>query len=176
MDNGGHCSDSRPGIWNRPFAPISVNFPCQLGTLGSVHDYIVSELGITTPGSQPDFVEKLALLPHYHFTEHRHLFHPLKVNGVQGVFTIAHLNKAYKLSPEVLTVITGATFRIPSSVVVYFSKPRESFTFVERNLGRELRSRGMPLSCLRWKERNNNKELHIQDTGRADLFVDTFQA
>jgi len=159
--------------------------------LGSAqHHYIIATIAITPPWSQGHFDERLAVLPHYHFTEHRHIFEPIQSEGYEGDFLLAHCNKPYKMTPAVLTALAGAMRRIPYSRLL-LSKPAQAFTNVERNVRRELQSRGTPTGPesspagprgpgsarrgLLWKSRHSNKRLHMEAMARADLFVDTLQ-
>jgi len=183
LDNGGYCSNSRPALWHAPLAAVTINFPCQLGTLGSnTHDYFISTMSITPPSAQHDFTERLTLLPHYHFTEHSTIFPAFTIDpptmrqGFAGVM-FAYLNKPYKMSPDMLTAACGALRRTPRSLLLLSAvQRRNAGGQVARNLRWELEARGSDTTArLRWKERQDDRLKHLAETARADLFLDTIQ-
>jgi len=145
LDNGGFCSNSRPSLWASGLAPITVNFPCQLGTLGSsVYNYFVSTSMISPPWSTSHFTERLVWLPHYHFTEHQYVYKQISVGPShvpEASFILAHINKPYKMCPHSLSVIVGAMNRVAQSVLM-LAQPRDAASQMKRNVARELMARG----------------------------------
>ena len=182
LDHGGYCRYSRPGVLSLRIAPIQINYPCFLATLGAdrrVSGYFVSDATISPPWAATGFSEAMVLLPHYHFTEHRDYF-PLQQPQPtrHTLFVFAMLNTIYKLCPQMMSVLVNV-LRSSSPEAVLWLKHKENDVLSDRSrqsLLLETLSRGLIVSRVRWKLNSESKQAHLVETAQGgDLFLDTIR-
>jgi len=182
MDHGGYCRYARPSLFHFPVAPIHVNYPCMLATLGAprnVSAYFISQQGITPPAIAPYFSEALVLLPHYHFTEHAEYFTTPAPQAVKQVplFVFAMLNSMYKLCPRMMNVLVNiVTAAVVPSVlwVKQHGDEKDAGSARSRDsIKREALARGLGRKQMRWKVGQVDKQSHIVESAQGDIFLDT---
>lgn len=174
LDCGGYCQNSRPGVWAEQPSPIQINFPCQLGTLGSeAHSYFVTTQQISTPALASGFMERLTMLPSYHFTEHRtSVLMPENIRSARpSNLVVASLNKPYKFTPSFLHCVMNL-FRKNTSLLWWLGL--RDLTARE-NLGAQMAQHGISPQRVHWKKSKLPKEQHIAEIATADAFLDTFE-
>jgi len=186
IDHGGFCRFSRPAVLSLVVAPIQINYPCFLATLGAkreVSGYFITDARISPPSAAGHFSEALTLLPHYHFTEHADFFSvPIVVGegglGIRAHLIFAMLNTIYKLDPVMMDVLVNVMRSSGDAKSLLWLKHKEEDPISERSkvsLLAEAASRGLTSTRIRWKLNADSKQAHLHETAQADLFLDTIR-
>ena len=158
-------------VWALGVAVVQVNFPCQLGTLGSsAHQYFVSTAAISPPELAPAFQERLVLTRSYHFTEYQQTQQAPQATAIAGApFRFGSFNKPYKITPKYVACCANVLRRYSRNVLVMSLQRHPA----QQNMRAQLLAAGL-VNKLEWKQRVESKAEHLVQLSHADLVLDTF--
>lgn len=174
VDNSGYYEGARPEVLAARVAPVQANFagtPCTLGP--GLLDYRLSDALTTPRDTQPDWHERLVLLPPPHWAYDAsqpigeagsRTTHGLPDKGV----VFCAFNQAFKISPEIFQVWMRLLGHAPRSVLWLL----DGGELTCRNLASEAQRAGIAADRLVFAPRIP-VEAHLGRLQHADLFVDT---
>ncbi|HWU35563.1 MAG TPA: tetratricopeptide repeat protein [Methylovorus sp.] len=178
VDLTGFTQSSRTGIVALRPAPISINWLGFPGTMGSLQgqplfDYVLSDGYITPLASQPDYAERLLLLPGSYQPNDRNRpigKTPARVDyGLPDeAFVYCCFNQSFKITPDVFACWMRLLQQVPDSVLWLL----ESNTTASANLQQAAKAAGIDPARLVFAPRVSMAD-HLARHALADVFLDT---
>ena len=172
VDLKGYTTHARPGIVALRPAPIQVNYLGYPGTMGADFiDYLVADAFVVPPEHEPDYSEKLVLMPgSYQVNDRQRPLPPTPGRGALGLapdaFVFCCFNQAYKIMPGVFDAWMRMLAAVPGSVLWLLDSAALA------NLRREAAARGVDPARLVAAPPLPLAQ-HLARIGAADLFLDT---
>jgi protein O-GlcNAc transferase len=174
VDKSGYFEGTRPEVVAARVAPLQVGYlgmACTMGT--GLLDYRLTDALTTPPESQPDWSERLLLLPPPHWP------YDVALNAGHALtrehwalpskgFVFCCFNQAFKLSPDLFRLWLRVLQRVPDSVL-WLLEPGE---VARTNLCREAAAAGVTPERLIFAPWADLKT-HLGRLRHADLFLDT---
>lgn len=174
IECGGYCEGARPAILGHRPAPVQASYLGMPGTLGlDSIDYRISDAWCTPPDAQPDWAEKLVLLPETHLVYDPPERLPVPpARAALGLpeegFVFCCMSNPLKLEPTMFAAWMRLLREVRGSVLwLYADKD-----LARENLRREARAAGIDASRLVFASRQP-RDVFIAAVSRADLFLDT---
>ncbi|QSA97657.1 UDP-N-acetylglucosamine-peptide N-acetylglucosaminyltransferase [Methylococcus sp. EFPC2] len=173
IDLKGYTAGTRTVILTYRPAPIQVNYLGYPGTLGGDFcDYIVTDPYLTPPGTEVDYSEAFAYLPHSYQPHGRHARIGRRPGRAEAGlpergFVFCCFNQAYKITPEIFDVWCRLLANVPDSVLWLLDS-----TTAEGNLRDAACQRGIAPARLVFAPDQAQNE-HLGRLGLADLVLDT---
>ncbi|MCB4811830.1 tetratricopeptide repeat protein [Methylovorus menthalis] len=178
VDLTGFTQSSRTGIVALRPAPININWLGFPGTMGSLHgkplfDYVLSDAYITPGASQPDYAERLLLLPGSYQPNDRNRpigKTPARVDyGLpEEAFVYCCFNQSFKITPTVFACWMRILQQAPNSVLWLL----DSNATATANLQQAAKAAGVDPARLVFAPRVAMAD-HLARHALADLFIDT---
>ena len=173
VDLAGYTAASRPAILAARVAPVQVNYLGFPGPMAAFADYILADRIVIPVHQHACYAEHVVYLPEtFQCAARREMDERCPPRAELGLpsagFVFCCFNNSYKIQPEMFDVWMRLLARIEGSVLWL----RRANDFVEGNLRREARARGVDPSRLVFA-RHVPFPQHMARHSHADLFLDT---
>ncbi|HET9628917.1 MAG TPA: tetratricopeptide repeat protein [Novosphingobium sp.] len=176
VDLKGYTQENRLGIQALRPAPVVVSWLGYPGTLGDprLADYIIGDRWVTPLGSEADYSEVLALMPHcYQPNDDTFIPGQPPSRASQGLpeegLILANFNSSYKFSPASFDRWMDLLRQLPGSVLWLLKQGDSS----RKRLQGEAAARGIGPDRLVFAPAMSQRD-HIARLQLADLALDTF--
>lgn len=174
VDLKGYTFDHRIGIVARRPAPVQVSWLGYPSTTGhEALDYFIGDPVVTPPGSEHQYTEKLALMPHcYQPNDRKRGIDAAPSRAECGLpddaFVFCCFNVPQKITPRLFDLWCDLLRRIPAAVLWLLAPSAAA----RDNLQREAAARGIGADRIVFAPKLPLAR-HLARVGLADLFLDT---
>jgi protein O-GlcNAc transferase len=176
VDLSGHTADNRLLAFARKPAPVQATWAGYVGTTGlSAMDYLITDARETPPGSESNYVEKLALLPDCYVC-----FEPPRCAPEVGPLparsrghpTFGCFNNLSKINEAVIALWSELLRRIPEAELVHKTH-QLSDPAVRARMAALFAAQGIEASRLRLLGKSPHREL-LEEYNNIDIALDPF--